>query len=128
MKNLFHQHIFIFMLSFDDFWSSNLKHNSLEKSSEINLINQVAFFLADSFFFIFERLALIWLFDLFNCIEVDSVAIDQGFQSRECFCFRHRVDRIVVFVDSSDFDYFTSFVWLTKVHDVDHQSFFVRCF
>ena len=128
MKKKFFQHVFIIMFSFDNSWSLNLKHNFQKKNFEINLINQIVFFLIDSIFFIFRHSIFIWSFNSLNCVEIDSIAIDQNFQNRWCFDFRYEIDWIVVFVDLSNFDNFTFFVWLTKIHDVDHQSFFVDDF
>jgi hypothetical protein len=67
-----------------------------------------------------------WSFNSFVNVHVDRVDINQCFQNRECFAFDHRVDRIVDFMYSFYFRDFSSLVWLSKTHDVYHDTLFLR--
>ena len=125
--NFFFQHILIVMLSFDDFWSSNLKHNFLKNLPKLIWSIRLFFFI-DLSAFVLEHSIFIQSLDSLNCIEVDLIAIDQCFQNQRCFDFCHQIDWIIVFVNSLNFDDFASFVRLAKIYNVDHQSFFVNDF
>jgi hypothetical protein len=63
-----------------------------------------------------------WSFNLFANVHIDRVNIDQCFQSRRCFAFNHRVDRVVDFMYSFYFRDLSSLVWLSKTHDVYHET------
>ena len=73
------------MLIFDDFWSSNLKHNFLEKSSKNNLINQIVFFWLIYFFwflnvwFSFDRSTHLIALRLILLLLIKIFKIDDAF-------------------------------------------------
>ena len=52
------------------------------------------------------------------------INIDQRFQSRRKFDLNHEIDEIVIVVDLFDFRHFSSFIRLSQIHYIDHQSFF----
>ncbi len=67
-----------------------------------------------------------WSFNSFVNVHIDRVDTDQCFQNRKCFAFNHRVDRIVDFMYSFHLRDLSSFVWLSKIHDVYHETLLLR--
>ena len=61
-------------------------------------------------------------------IQVDRIRIDQVLQSRTWLSLDHRIDQIEISVNSFYFHDFTTFVWLMKTHNVDHETFFLCVF
>ncbi len=61
----------------------------------------------------------------FRCVQINHVLINQRFENRERFAFDHEISRVIDFVYSFHFRNFSTFVWLSQVHDVNHETFFL---
>ena len=55
-----------------------------------------------------------------RCLQLDSIDIYQSCQDLIEFWFCHDIDWIVVFIDSLNLNNFSSFIELTKTHEIDH--------
>jgi hypothetical protein len=60
--------------------------------------------------------------------QIDDICVNQLRKSLTRINLRHCIDRICIFINSSNFRNLSPLIWLTKTHQVDHQSLFLRDF
>jgi hypothetical protein len=60
--------------------------------------------------------------------QIDDICVNQLRKSLTRINLRHCIGRICIFINSPNLRNLSSLIWLTKTHQVDHQSFFWRDF
>ncbi len=105
-------------------WSSKIIFDMRTKSIYI-MISTLKSLWKEKKFVSFTHRLLIVSFDSFRDVQINHILINQRFENRERFVFDHEISRVIDFVYSFHFRNFSTFVWLSQAHDVNHETLFL---